>query len=47
MNLGIGPRDRLLVEGQSGGGKSTLSALLTGLRVPDAGLVHCYECAVN
>jgi ATP-binding cassette subfamily B protein len=39
VNLRIGPRDRLLVEGHSGGGKSTLGALLTGLRAPDAGLV--------
>jgi len=29
--------DRVLLEGPSGGGKSTLGALLTGLRVPDAG----------
>jgi ATP-binding cassette, subfamily B, bacterial len=35
----IGPRDRLLLEGTSGGGKSTLGALLTGLRAPDAGLL--------
>jgi ATP-binding cassette subfamily B protein len=39
VNLRIGPRDRLLVEGPSGGGKSTLGALLTGLRAPDAGVV--------
>ena len=29
--------DRVLLEGPSGGGKSTLGALLAGLRVPDAG----------
>jgi ATP-binding cassette subfamily B protein len=39
VNLRIGRRDRLLVEGPSGGGKSTLGAVLTGLRAPDAGLV--------
>ncbi len=31
--------DRILIEGPSGGGKSTLAALLTGLRRPDAGLL--------
>ena len=31
--------DRVLLEGKSGGGKSTLAALLTGLREPEAGLV--------
>ncbi len=39
VNLRIGARDRVLVEGPSGGGKSTLGAVLTGLRVPDAGVV--------
>ncbi len=29
--------DRVLLEGPSGGGKSTLSAVLTGLRYPDSG----------
>jgi ATP-binding cassette subfamily B protein len=29
--------ERLLIEGPSGGGKSTLAALLVGLRVPDTG----------
>src|SRR4029077_19484197 len=29
--------DRVLLEGPSGGGKSTLGALLVGLRVPDTG----------
>jgi ATP-binding cassette subfamily B protein len=33
INLG----DRLLLEGPSGGGKSTLGAILTGLRSPEAG----------
>jgi ATP-binding cassette subfamily B protein len=31
--------DRLLLEGSSGGGKSTLMALLIGLRVPQSGLL--------
>ena len=39
--LQIAAGDRLLLEGPSGGGKSTLAALLTGLRRPDAGLLLC------
>jgi ATP-binding cassette subfamily B protein len=35
--LQINPGDRLLLEGPSGGGKSTLGAVLTGLRVPESG----------
>jgi ATP-binding cassette subfamily B protein len=31
--------DRLLLEGSSGGGKSTLASLLAGARVPESGLV--------
>jgi ATP-binding cassette subfamily B protein len=31
--------DRILLEGPSGGGKSTLASVLTGLRQPDSGLV--------
>jgi ABC-type bacteriocin/lantibiotic exporter with double-glycine peptidase domain len=31
--------DRLLLEGPSGGGKSTLASLLTGMRLPDSGLL--------
>ena len=31
--------DRLLLEGPSGGGKSTLASLLTGLRQPESGLL--------
>ena len=37
ISLQIDPGDRLLLEGPSGGGKSTLAALLTGLRKPEAG----------
>jgi ATP-binding cassette subfamily B protein len=39
ISLQVGPRDRLLLQGASGGGKSTLGALVTGLRDPDAGLL--------
>jgi ATP-binding cassette, subfamily B, bacterial len=39
VSVKIAPRDRLLLEGPSGGGKSTLGAVLTGLRAPDAGLL--------
>ena len=38
-NLHINSGDRLLLEGSSGGGKSTLAALLTGLRTPTSGLL--------
>lgn len=38
-DLTIHRGDRILVEGPSGGGKSTLAAVLTGLRRPDAGLL--------
>lgn len=38
-SLTIQRGDRLLLEGPSGGGKSTLAALLVGLRQPDAGLL--------
>lgn len=31
--------DRLLLQGSSGGGKSTLAAMIAGLRTPDAGLI--------
>jgi ATP-binding cassette subfamily B protein len=36
-SLQIFPGDRLLLEGPSGGGKSTLAAMLTGLRSPESG----------
>jgi ATP-binding cassette subfamily B protein len=38
-SLRLCPGERLLLEGPSGGGKSTLAALLTGLRQPESGLV--------
>jgi ATP-binding cassette, subfamily B, bacterial len=38
-NLRICAGDRLLLEGPSGGGKSTLASLLNGLRVPESGLL--------
>jgi ATP-binding cassette subfamily B protein len=38
-DLRVASGDRLLVEGASGGGKSTLAALLAGVREPDAGLL--------
>ena len=38
-NLEICEGDRLLLEGPSGGGKSTLAALLTGLQLPTSGLL--------
>jgi ATP-binding cassette subfamily B protein len=37
--LRIRSGDRLLLEGASGGGKSTLASLLTGLRAPGSGLL--------
>lgn len=38
-NLQILPGSRLLLEGPSGGGKTTLAALLAGLRQPESGLL--------
>jgi ATP-binding cassette subfamily B protein len=38
-SLRIAPGERLLLQGASGGGKSTLAALLTGLRQPQSGLL--------
>jgi len=38
-NLRVRVGDRVLVEGPSGGGKSTLVSLLTALRHPDSGVV--------
>lgn len=39
VDLAIAAGDRLLLEGGSGGGKSTLGAVVAGLREPTAGLV--------
>jgi ATP-binding cassette subfamily B protein len=38
-SLYIGAGDRLLLQGPSGGGKSTLGALLAGLRTPESGML--------
>jgi ABC-type bacteriocin/lantibiotic exporter with double-glycine peptidase domain len=38
-SLRICAGDQLLLEGPSGGGKSTLATLLTGLRLPESGLL--------
>jgi len=37
VSLRIRPGDRILLEGPSGGGKSTLAAVLSGLRAPESG----------
>lgn len=39
LDLTIRNGDRILLQGASGGGKSTLAALLTGMRQPDSGLL--------
>jgi ATP-binding cassette, subfamily B, bacterial len=39
LDLTVYQGDRILLEGGSGGGKSTLAALLTGLRTPESGLL--------
>src|SRR5439155_18436584 len=38
-NLRVCAGDRILLEGPSGGGKSTLASLLVGLRLPQSGLL--------
>jgi ATP-binding cassette, subfamily B, bacterial len=38
-HLTIGAGDRIILQGPSGGGKSTLASLLAGLRTPQSGLV--------
>lgn len=44
-SLRIAAGDRVLVEGASGGGKSTLAALLTGLKEPVAGTLRLRDVA--
>jgi ATP-binding cassette subfamily B protein len=39
VGLEIGHEERVLIEGPSGGGKTTLASVISGLRKPDAGLV--------
>jgi len=39
VSLEIAPGDRILLEGPSGGGKSTFAAVLAGLRKPESGVV--------
>jgi ATP-binding cassette subfamily B protein len=39
ISLRLGAGERLLLQGPSGGGKSTLATLLTGLRLPESGLL--------
>jgi ATP-binding cassette subfamily B protein len=39
VDLEVAYGDRVLIEGPSGGGKTTLASIMTGLRKPDAGLV--------
>ncbi|KPA16365.1 ABC transporter, ATP-binding protein [Candidatus Magnetomorum sp. HK-1] len=38
-DLAISKGDRILLEGPSGGGKSTLSSIISGQRLPDTGLI--------
>jgi ATP-binding cassette, subfamily B, bacterial len=38
-SFSIGPQDRILLQGHSGDGKSTLASLLIGMRTPQSGLL--------
>ncbi len=40
LNLSLQPRDRLVILGRNGVGKTTLLHTLAGLRVPDAGVIE-------
>lgn len=44
-NLQIGEGERIVLEGASGGGKSTLASLLTGLRAVESGSLKVAEIA--
>lgn len=46
-NLEIGPGARILLEGPSGGGKSTLVGVLAGLRRPESGLLLLHNVDVR
>jgi len=39
VNLRVASDERILLEGESGGGKSTLAAILSGIRLPQSGVV--------
>ena len=39
-HLAIAQNDRIWVQGPSGGGKSTLSSIISGIRLPDTGMIY-------
>jgi ATP-binding cassette subfamily B protein len=45
--LAISRGDRILIEGPSGGGKSTLSAIIAGARTCESGIILVNGCNVN
>ena len=47
INLQVQPLERLVIMGQSGGGKSTLLRVMTGILQPNTGLVRFGEHEVN
>ena len=47
VNLRVQPQERLVVMGQSGGGKSTLLRLLLGILTPNEGTVRFGEQEIN